>query len=145
MFFTSFMRIAQLLSVFAMLATGAFAQVSIVPTSGSNVLDGDPPHLLITGLRPGEIVTVHSFRKSTDYEPPTYTAVPLLAHAEAVFSADSVGKIAVDSAAPIHGTYSGIHPLGLLWSRNRLALDGSPKLPFAQAVRLQSSTDVVCC
>jgi dienelactone hydrolase len=140
---SSFMRTAQLLLVFAMLATGAFAQVSIVPTTGSNVLDGEPPHLLITGLRPGEMVTVHSFRKSTAYEPPNYTAVPLLACAEAVFTADSAGRISVDSAAPIHGTYSGIDPLGLLWSGNRLSLDGSPKLPVTQAVRLQSSTDIL--
>ena len=139
----SFMRTAQLLLVFAMLATGAFARVNIIPATGSDVFDGDSPHLLVTGLRPGEMVTVHSFRKSTAYTPPNYTALFLLAHAEAIFAADSAGKISVESAAPIHGTYSGIDPLGLLWSGNRLALEGSPNLPVTQAVRLQTSTDIL--
>lgn len=140
---STFMRSAQVLLVFTLLATGAFAQVNLAPTTGSNVLDGDSPHLLVTGLRPGEMATVHSFRKSMAYDPPNYTAVPLLAHAEAVFQADNKGRISIDSAAPIHGTYTGIDPLGLLWSGTRLALDGSTNLPITQSVHLQSSTDIL--
>lgn len=140
---SSFMRSAELFLILTMLGTGAFAQMSLAPITGSSVLDGDAPHLLATGLRPGEIVTVHSFRKSTAHEMPRYTSVPLLAHAEAVFAADSTGKITVDSAAPIHGTYSGIDPLGLLWSGNRLPLEGSTKLPVTQVVHLESSTDIL--
>jgi hypothetical protein len=137
------MRSVQLVLALAVLVPVAFTQVSLVPATGTNILDGDPPHLLITGLRPGEVVTVHSFRKATAYEPPKYAALPVIAHAEAAFAADGEGRIAVDSAAPIRGTYSGVDPLGLLWSGNRLGLDESAKLPVVQSVHLQSATEVL--
>ncbi len=142
-FTCSYLNAASLLLVSAILASTAFAQVSILPAPGSGVLDGEPLHLRVSGLRPGEQATVHSFRKTMAYDAPTYKAVPVLAHAEAVFAADGEGKIAVEFAAPIRGTYSGVDPLGLLWSGTRLALDGSPTLPVTQAVYLQSPTEIL--
>ena len=121
----------------------AGAQVTVAPLVSSTVLDGDSPHLLIKGLRPGEIATVHAFRQTTAYTAGTYTGIPVLAHAEVAFAADSTGRITVDSAVPLSGTYSGPDPLGLLWSGTRLPLDGDPAQPATRELKLNGTTEVV--
>lgn len=137
-----FPRVLELSVALSILAPGAFAQVSIVPVGGASVLDGESPHLIVTGLKPGEMATVHAFRQTEAYDPSDYTAMAVVADAEAVFVADGTGKIAVDSTAPIRGTYSGIDPLGLLWSGTRVAHDTSPKPAITQALHLQNSADI---
>ena len=106
------------------------------------MLDGDSPHLLIAGLKPGELTTVHAFRKVLAYAPGSYTGSPMLAHAEAVFAADSTGRITVDLAIPLSGTYSGADPLGLLWSGIRLPLDGEATEPVTRELHLGNTNDV---
>ncbi len=38
----------------------SFMQSANGPMQSANVLDGESPHLLVTGLRPGEQATVHA-------------------------------------------------------------------------------------
>ncbi len=83
---------------------------------GTEVLLGEPPRIVVKGLMPNEVVTLHSFRQVTTYKPPDYKGNLSLAHAHAQFVADSAGRIDVDTAAPVKGTYAVADPLGLLWS-----------------------------
>ena len=119
------------------------ASVTVAPVASSTVLDGDSPHLLIAGLKPGELATVHAFRKAMAYAPGSYTGSPMLAHAEAVFAADSTGRIVVDTAVPLSGTYSGADPLGLLWSGARLSLDGNATEPVTLGLHFGNVNDIV--
>ena len=121
----------------------AGAQVTVAPLVTSAVLDGDSPHLLISGLRPGEVATVHAFRKATTYTVGSYTGTSVLAHAEVAFAADSTGRITVDSAVPLSGTYSAADPLGLLWSGTRLPLDGDAAEPVTRELHLDGTNDMV--
>ena len=111
--------------------------------AGPKVLDGSAPRLRVSGLRAGESVTVHTFRRSRVYEAPGYTGTPVLAHAEAVFAADRHGMVDVDDAEPMRGTYSGADPLGLLWSGTRLELGGNAAQPITQGLELQNESQVV--
>lgn len=99
---------------------------------GTDVLLGESPRIVVSGLMPNEVVTLHSFRQVTTYQPPDYRGDRSLAHAYAQFAADSAGRIDVDSATPRKGTYAGADSLGLLWSgekedwsENRLKSPGS--------------------
>ncbi len=110
---------------------------------GVSVLDGNSPHLLITGLQPGEEATVDAFRRTTVYPSATTPAEPVLAHAIAVFRADDIGMIAVDSGVPVRGTYKGADGLGLLWSGTRLQLAGSPGEPVTQNLNIKNEQEFV--
>ena len=127
----------------AVFAGNACAQVRVAPLVSSTVLDGDSPHLLITGLRPGEVATVHAFRETAAFVSGTYKTTLVLAHAEATFAASSTGRVAVDFAVPLSGTYSGADPLGLLWSGTRLPLEGDAEMPVTHDLGLQGSNDIV--
>ena len=87
-------------------ALPAFGQ-TLSATGGTEILRGDAPGLVVNGLKPGAIATVHLYRLA---------GKDLLAHAWGEFKADANGKIDVDHTAPLRGTYSGVDPLGLLWS-----------------------------
>ncbi len=119
------------------------AQITVAPLVSSTVLDGDSPHLLVSGLRPGEIATVHAFRKATAYTAGSYVGTSVLAHAEVAFAADSTGRITVDSAVPLSGTYSGADPLGLFWSGTRLPLDGDAAEPVTHELHLDGTNEML--
>ena len=121
----------------------AFAEVIVRATGGVKVLDGESPHLVVTGLQPGEQATVHAFRRTMLYPTATSPALPVLAHAEAVFGADGSGRITVDSAVPLRGTYEGADGLGLLWSGTRLDVAGSDDEPITQALNIRNEQEIV--
>ena len=128
--------------LFAMTAP-ALATATFIARTGQELLDGDAPHLLVTGLRPGETATIHAFRKTNAYQPPSYTATPVLAHAQAAFRADRTGTINVDTAIPTQGTYSGADPLGLLWSGTRSDVAGDPAQPVTRDLPLKDDADII--
>ena len=89
-------------------------------TSEAEVLYGESPRIVVTGLKPQEPAILHAYREARFYTPGTNKATRVLAHAYAAFQADSTGRIEVDRTAPINGTYVGADPLGLLWSGERM-------------------------
>ena len=126
-----------------LLSATVCAQVKVAPLLSSTVLDGDSPHLLITGLRPGEVASVHSFRKTAAFLPGSYKTTPVLAHAQVAFAADSTGRVTVDTAVPMSGTYSGADPLGLFWSGTSLPLEGDAEVPVTHDLGLKEANDIV--
>jgi dienelactone hydrolase len=70
-------------------------------------LYGTPFSIVVTGLKPGEIITFKARSadvKNTEWE------------SEARFRTDAAGKIDVAAQAPVSGDYSGADIFGLLWS-----------------------------
>ncbi len=67
----------------------------------------------------------------------------MLAHAEAVFVADKIGTVAVDTATATEGTYLGADALGLLWSGTRMPEAGDPTQPVTQHVVLANGSDLL--
>jgi dienelactone hydrolase len=136
-----------LLSVFPLLiATALLAQsspVAISTTAGAEVVDGDTPGIVVTGLRAGELVTIHAFRRTGAYDAPTYAAKAVVAHAQGEFIAAADGTIHVDTTAPLRGTYVGIDPLGMLWSGVRMPLAGDPTSSITQGIHLEDSSLIV--
>lgn len=102
--------------------------------AGSMILHGESPRLLVTGLTPQEKVVLHSFRLTQEYGIGK-SPINVVAHAFAEFTADREGRVDVDNAAPLRGTYTGADPLGLFWS--------GEKAQPADGVKLSSSNDVV--
>lgn len=86
---------------------------------GATVLSGDSPRLVVT-TEPGREILVESYRMTSTYKPGTYEAVRWLAHAYATYIADSQGRVDLDTAVPVSGTYAGADPLGLLWSGEKM-------------------------
>jgi hypothetical protein len=90
----------------AALATGLFcaanaAQLTVTPSSG---LVDAPFHVVLRGVLPGSRVTLSAARP--DVKGRTWTAV-------AVYAADADGKIDVDLAPSLGGSYEGVSPHGL--------------------------------
>ncbi len=86
---------------------------------GTTLISGEVPRLFITA-KPEEKVLVESYRVTSSFQPGTYDSVKCLAHAYATFVADKQGRIDLDTAVPLGGTYAGADPLGLLWSGERV-------------------------
>ena len=99
----------------------ADAQVTVAPLVSSTVLDGDSPHLQISGLRPGEIATVRAFRQTTAYTAGSYTGIPVLAHAQVTFAADSTGRVPIDSAVAVKRHIQRGRPAGTALVRDAIA------------------------
>ncbi|GAA0664230.1 hypothetical protein GCM10010193_14450 [Kitasatospora atroaurantiaca] len=71
-------------------------------------------HLRITGLAPHDEITVAS--EATDHQDKAWQA-------QAVFRADAHGVVALDSTAPVSGSYQGKDGMGLFWSMNPVSGD----------------------
>ncbi len=84
-----------------------------------------PRRIAVSGLRPGEIVTVAA-RTLRGREIPWAS--------EAVFVADAAGTVDLERDAPSSGSYSGVSPMGLLWSQRPVDSD-SRELFHADATR----------
>ncbi|MGH8312198.1 MAG: acyl-CoA thioesterase/bile acid-CoA:amino acid N-acyltransferase family protein [Gammaproteobacteria bacterium] len=78
--------------------------LSATPTSA---LADKPVTIRVSGLKPGEPVTLRT--SMSDYQNRTWSA-------EATFVADDKGVVDVTRDAPRYGSYSGVHPMGLIWS-----------------------------
>lgn len=123
-------------------ASLSLAAVVISPAPGTAVVDGDPPHIAVEGLAPGTKITVHVFRQASVYSSLRAPEVAI-AHAEAVFSADTRGRVDVDEAMSIDGTYTGVDGLGLLWSGVRMSAGGEPGRAITQGVDLANTADLL--
>ena len=75
------------------------------------------------GFAAGECVTVTATLRQTDGS--TWRS-------EVFFNADADGGIDVSMAAPIGGTYSGVSPMGLVWSMRQTGEAVPPGTPFDQ-------------
>ncbi|HUU06373.1 MAG TPA: acyl-CoA thioester hydrolase/BAAT C-terminal domain-containing protein [Patescibacteria group bacterium] len=70
-------------------------------------LYGEPFSWKVTGLRPGERVTVKAYSRD---------AKMVSWESAAVFEADASGEVEIGGRAPVSGSYSGADIFGLLWS-----------------------------
>ncbi len=132
-----------MVSLLFLVTSTALAAVELRPASGTEVVQGDSPHIHISGLSAGEQVTVHLFRKAVAYGVNDYPGKPVLAHAEGVFTADKDGAISVDSGISSEGTYVGADSLGLLWSGTRMPFSGDAGRPVTQKVSLADENDLL--
>lgn len=74
-------------------------RLTITPAT---LLFDQPFHLTLSGLNPQQTVTLHAARGNW--------------HSQATFTADANGIIDLVAHAPISGDYSGVDPMGLIWS-----------------------------
>ncbi len=130
-------------SLLLLVRSTVFAAVALHPSPGTEVVDGDAPHLQVSGLMAGEHVRVHLFRKAIGYGVNDYAGKPVFAHAEAVFVADKNGDVSVDTAISVEGTYVGADALGLLWSGTRMTESGDSSQAITQNVALRDNSDVL--
>lgn len=81
-----------------------------------------PVHIRITGLPPGDQITITS--SAHDYQGMRWQA-------RAVFTADSSGTVDLAKQAPTSGSYTGVDAMGLVWSMNPASgPDGSGSFYF---------------
>lgn len=94
----------------------------------ATLLAGDRPHIRVSGLTPRSPVVIESFRsvsQSVNTKGEWSTVRPVF-HASATFWADSRGRVDVDRASPVSGSYTGADPRGLLWSGTVPGRNGAP-------------------
>lgn len=91
-----------------------------IRTSPSIALFGEPFAWTITGLQPGEKVTLKAVSKD---------AARITWASEAVFEADAAGVVDVGRRAPVSGSYRETDIFGLLWSMK--PVDSPSKAPIA--------------
>ncbi|MFT3883205.1 MAG: acyl-CoA thioesterase/BAAT N-terminal domain-containing protein [Gemmatales bacterium] len=96
--------------VFAQAPSEAAIQVE------KSIVDGFPPGIRLTGLAANETVRLHAFRSLEKWQNDKgqWKRMPQLLHAWVEFKASSEGKVEVDQAVPLKGTYLQADPLGLL-------------------------------
>ena len=70
-------------------------------------LADQPVHLAVSGLQAGETVTVSA--RSTDQDGNAWQS-------SADFRADTQGRVSLDTAKPLSGSYQGADGMGLFWS-----------------------------
>lgn len=81
---------------------------------GPEVLDGEPVHVHVTGVRPGARITLTAQRWFAGLS--TQPTRPRLMRSQAVFVADPGGRVDLRTSAPVEGSYQGVDPRGLFWS-----------------------------
>ncbi len=97
------------LALMAGLPAHAEPTMSVTP---SKVIEGDPVHIVVSGLRPAQTVTMRSTRTLPGYPTGTETY-----EAVAFFLADDRGTVDLESSVPIRGSsYDRADPSGLFWS-----------------------------
>ncbi len=110
---------------FATISVSAHAQPAIRITP-SDVREGDPVHVVVTGLEPGLPVTLRVFRRL-----PAYPTGEQTFRGSASFVADASGTVDLRSSQPLAGSsYDRPDPAGLFWSmtpdrRTGVLLDGA--------------------
>lgn len=84
----------------------------IIRVAPSAVIEGDPVHVVVSGLRPSQTVTLRATRSWSAYPTGSETY-----EATASFVADAGGVVDLQSSAPIEGSsYDRPDPSGLFWS-----------------------------
>ncbi|HTU11152.1 MAG TPA: acyl-CoA thioester hydrolase/BAAT C-terminal domain-containing protein [Allosphingosinicella sp.] len=119
----SFVRFAIVLATICIAAApAAAATLSVRPV----YRPGETADLIVNGLRPGERIRIHSWRRfsRSERDPATgqWSMRLRVMHGWADFRADRRGTVAVERARPLAGTYPMADGLGLFWSM-RLADD----------------------
>lgn len=113
------MRPVHLVLLFATVFASAPANAATL-TARPVYVAGDPVDLRVTGLRPGERIRLHSWRRinRSERDPATgqWGMRFRVLHGWADFRADRRGIVTVERARPLAGTYPMIDGLGLLWS-----------------------------
>jgi dienelactone hydrolase len=84
-------------------------RLSVQPAT--DVVVGTPLSIVLSGLRPGQPVTLRSTRRGQGW-----SGEPLTYRAEARFQADGQGRVDLATAAPREGSYAGADVQGLFWS-----------------------------
>jgi dienelactone hydrolase len=102
---------------------------AVITVDAATALADQPVHLRITGLAPGDEITVQA--EATDYRGEPWQA-------QAVLRADTGGVVALDTTAPVSGSYQGVDGMGLFWSMGPRSGDAdyasfSPPFPELQA------------
>lgn len=87
-------------------------QPAIQLEPSATVLDGDPVHIVVTGLAAGAEVTLTAERW---FAPPSGANARRM-RSEGVFVADAQGRVDLRMATSTRGTYRGVDPRGLFWS-----------------------------
>jgi dienelactone hydrolase len=98
--------------LFILLGTGVAASAALptkfeIVASPSIALYGEPFSWKVTGLQPGERVTLKAVSRD---------AKTIRWESAAIFTADASGTVDLASQAPVSGSYSGADIFGLLWS-----------------------------
>lgn len=94
------------------------AQLKITP---SDDLIDVPRQIVITGLLPDQLVQIQA---------ETVRGNEITWRSKAQFKADAQGMIDLSQQAPIAGSYTGIDPMGLIWSQQPDTSVGSELFPF---------------
>lgn len=106
------------------------------------VPDGQSPMIRLSGLTPGETIRLHGVRRewggwSRDASG-QWARGEVMLDAWADFQADAEGRVDVDSATPVAGSYRTADGLGLFWSGYRI---GDPALAAVEDARLYNPAD----
>lgn len=122
----------------AMLLTSTQALAAVTIEPNGPVPTGEPPKIKVSGLQPGETVSVHALRRFSRWQPNEKgqwieVFVPL--HAWVEGAADSGGTINLETFRPSAGTYDRADGRGLLWSMRR---PGDPLLVRARIAGSQN-------
>ncbi|OYY91029.1 MAG: hypothetical protein B7Y45_04870 [Sphingomonas sp. 28-66-16] len=88
----------------------------------------DPGPVRLTGLAPGDQVTLETFRA---------TSAGMILTGAALFRADASGEVDTATLAPLAGDYREVDPLGLFWSATR-SLDPAAPAPMAGHVTIRA-------
>ena len=83
----------------------------------------------VTGLEPGEPVTL--LARMQDFRHLTWSA-------QATFIADNKGVVDTTREAPRYGSYSGVHPMGLVWSMLPQHVKDPQETPYWPSVQSAS-------
>lgn len=89
---------------------------------------GETPELRVEGLAPGEVVTLHLFRKLTRWVSDGaggWKPEPTLVHGWGRHRADAAGVVDLRTSSPLEGTSTATGPRTLFWSARR---QGDPLL-----------------
>lgn len=126
------------LSVLIGTSMSGIAQSARAPSilAPQEIVLGEAPNIEVVDVKPAAIVRVHSLRRTEVWsnEAGKYSEHPVIVHGWADYRADRNGKVLLDSALPLAGTYVSADQNGLLWSGWP---EGDPRLADGGLDRLQ--------
>lgn len=108
------MRIARILASAAclLLAASVASAEPAIQATPADVIEGEAVHVVINGLRPGSVVTVHASRLWA-----LYPVGEEIYRGEAKYRADEAGQVDLRSSTPLPGSsYERADPAGLFWA-----------------------------
>lgn len=98
----------------------------------AEVVAGDPVRVRITGLRPGQVVTLRAQRY--------HEAREALYRSAATYQADADGQVDTAAHTPVAATWAGADPRGLFWSMTRHPDPPAEGSPWEE-VHISADTD----